>query len=268
MFARLWRPAESIAGWHRGTSRQVPTTTLPNGVVLSSYRDQLDRVYKVTADKAGTTLAKFEYGFTNDNQRQWMVETRYGASAGTARTDWTYDALNRLTGETYDNDTASGLFDANDYAEVFSYNEAGNRTQKTLDNGRNGVDLTTVYTYDVNDRLQTETATGTNAYTTLYGHYVGSTWVPGYDANGSMVEANRTGTSPQASTSAYDLRNRLTNATVAGVATTYGYDSDGNRVSRTTTAGTSYVLVDGNNLTGYNRTLEESATQGGAPTVS
>ena len=104
----------------------------------------------------------------------------------------------------------------------------------------------------------TETATGTGAYQTSYG----------YDANGSVTSTHRTGTGAADTTSTWDLRNRLATYTAGGVVTAYSYDSDGDRVSKSSNAGATYYLVDGQNPTGYAQVLEESASQNGTPTIT
>ncbi len=82
--------------------------------------------------------------------------------------DWFYDNLGRLTREVYDSDT-----DSRDYTADYLLDLVGNRREKNVDTDstpavlasyRSGtamasgdVDEATVYTYDDNDRLLTET---------------------------------------------------------------------------------------------------------------
>ncbi len=115
----------------------------------------------------------------------------------------------------------------------------------------------------------------TESYTTIYGHFNNNVLVPGYDANGSLLESHRTGNGAVDVANQYDLRNRLSTsiATPSGVAATntiYAYDSDGNRVKESTNGVATYFVNDLANPTGYSQTLEEkpAAGDGTAPTRS
>jgi RHS repeat-associated protein len=102
------------------------------------------------------------------------------AFSSTASTAWGYDALDRLTGETYTS-SVSGQ----SYADTFSYDLVGNRLTKTHDAG--SADESISYGYNHDDQLQTETGTlnGAAEYATAYL----------YDANGSLTSKTRTDTS-------------------------------------------------------------------------
>lgn len=167
----------------------------------------------------------------------------------TALTRWTgrrrssptpYDALNRLTGETYDSSD-----NTKDYAATFTFDLSGNRKQKT----QTGAFQPATTTYAVNDRDQL-TSEVTGAVTTNYT----------YDVNGSTIVK---GTDSYA----WDLRNRMKSATIAGVTTVYAYDASNQRVSQQTgaAAATNYVN-DKSNHTGYPQVIEEKA--GATPTRS
>jgi RHS repeat-associated protein len=82
-----------------------------------------------------------------------------------------------------------------------------------------------------------------------------------------------TGTPPPAEHDVltYDLQNRLTSDSVkigaaAATVTTYGYDTDGNRVSKTDATGTIGYTIDDTNPTGYAQVIEEwDGTTGSQP---
>jgi YD repeat-containing protein len=85
---------------------------------------------------------------------------------------------------------------------------------------------TTTSTFDVNDRLTTDT----------------------YDLNGSTTTSG-------ANTYTYDFEGHLKSQN--GGAVSINYDGDGNRVSKTAGGVTTAYLVDDRNLTGYAQVLEE-----------
>ncbi|MCY2950427.1 MAG: hypothetical protein NTU53_00420, partial [Planctomycetota bacterium] len=152
----------------------------------------------------------------------------------TAKIDWSYDALNRLTAETRD-EGDDGIVNGQDYTATCSFDLVGNRTRKQQAGYQAA---TTDYTYNNRDELLTETTGGV-----VIGY--------GYDANGSL-------TSNGSSTYAWDLRNRMVSATAGGVTTSYGYDQDGQRISqRTGTGPSTYYLNDSQNPMGYAQILEE-----------
>lgn len=107
--------------------------------------------------------------------------------------NYTLDAINRLTNVTYPNGDVVG----------YTYDANGNRLTKTF----NGTPTT--YTYDNADQLSSD---GTLTYT--------------YDANGNTTAAG-------ANTFTWDFANRMTGATVGGIASAYSYDGDDARVGKT-----------------------------------
>ncbi len=115
---------------------------------------------------------------------------------------YTYDSIDRLTGE-----TVTGSLS---YAKAFEYDPVGNRlTQTTTGAGAGAV----TYRYDVRDQLTTENGT---AY--------------GYDLNGNVT--SKAGEA----TYAWDFENRLMSATMSdGSVVGHVYDPDGNRVKTTVT---------------------------------
>lgn len=184
----------------------------------------------------------------------YEVETQYNADGSVfaaSSTAWSYDALDRLTGETYTS-SVSGQ----SYADTFSYDLVGNRLTKTDVSGSNSESI--AYTYNNDDQLQTETGTlnGSPEYATTFVD----------DANGSLISKTRTGADPETDTYTYDLQNQLASATVNGTTTTYATDAAGDQVSQTTSGTTTSSLVDDNNLTGYSQILEQST--GGTITTS
>ncbi len=97
------------------------------------------------------------------------------------------------------------------YSQSWVYNAIGNITQF------NGVN----YTYHPTTRPHAVTQVGSTTYT--------------YDANGNMLSRG-------ADTFQYDYENRLTQATVGGLATQYAYNADGARVKRVMGSTTTYYI--------------------------
>src|SRR5207245_2565671 len=95
-------------------------------------------------------------------------------STSTVTRTWSYDALQRLTQETY---TTSVSPATNNYTANYAFDLVGNRLTMTTVNGA-GTEVVS-YGYNANDQLTTETGTlnGSADYSTTYG----------YDPNGSVT---------------------------------------------------------------------------------
>jgi RHS repeat-associated protein len=153
-----------------------------------------------------------------------------------------YDANTRLVQESnYKNaqllawlsDNASPATEATAYG----YDSVGNRTTKAVVTPV-GTE-STVYVYDGNDRLTSETLTTTTGST------VATTYA--WDGNGNLAAkqspAEFTGYRFDADNRLTEVRRGATPATALVVAS-YGYDADGQRVSKTTQSGTTRFLLD------------------------
>jgi YD repeat-containing protein len=201
--------------------------------------DALNRLDTLTVKRGSVNAFAQDFTLASDGQRELVAETRYkadGTAGYTVTIDWTYDALNRLTGEAHDSSD-----DTKDYTATYKFDLSGNRKEKV----QTGFGAATT-TYEYNDREQLTSDTTGGAATTH-----------AYDANGSM-------TAKGGDTYAWDLRNRMETATVGGTTTTYGYDHEGQRVSQKTGADpTTYYVNHRNNPSGYPQILEEK--QGSTP---
>ncbi len=83
--------------------------------------------------------------------------------------------------------------------------------------------------------------------------YSDNDWLDGtiYDDNGNT-------TLEDGNTDVYDFMNRLVRRTTSGGSVIdITYDADGNRITKSASAGVTHYLVDMNNLTGYAQVLEE-----------
>ena len=125
-------------------------------------------------------------------------------------TQYVYDALNRLKRTNY--------FDGN-FSE-YAYDFVGNRLSKVTDTS------TTIYTYDAENRMQTSDGM---IYT--------------YDNNGNLV-GKSDGTVYE-----YDYENRLTGVTLPDTnQVSYTYSPHGDRLSKSTSSGTTYYVYDHEDL--------------------
>ena len=217
--------------------------------------------YTYTAD-AYHNLASITAPGPNGN----VVTTfSYSANSGKSLTDITEDSggLNLHTTLTYEGtDGARGLpdsmttpngyltpGDSNDYKTTYTYNAAGEALTKTYrvssthsieesytyDNRGNltsytdGEGNTTSYTYDLLDRVNTETDPDPDGAGGLPAPHVTYT----YDAAGNLTEMalDAEGTTPLVAAIGYDSLGQVTSITNAdGTYTTYHYDQGGNLV--------------------------------------
>jgi YD repeat-containing protein len=272
------------------------TVTQPDDETTSYTYDDDNRLteelvtHPVTDSSTNTVITEpvFEEDYrlddNGDGLRKSVNETHYntdGSIFDTTADLWTYDADGRLTSEqmvivyqggAYNGFTPIGNAPA-PYYEGFTYDLVGNRKQETISNLPPSNDpnsgyisqATLNYTYNGDDQRVTETRTGSTPYAITNQ----------YDANGSLLTSTKTGTDGQVDTYQYDLRNRMTQETVTqgGVitsTTTFGYDTDGDRVSESTTPAlgptqSTYYLNDPENPTGYTKPVQESSTLAGTP---
>ncbi|UXI70443.1 RHS repeat-associated core domain-containing protein [Tahibacter amnicola] len=179
--------------------------------------------------------------------------------------DYRYDKVKRLENETAVAQLASGAVTR---STTWTYGKTGNRlTQsKSVQAGATSGFASTVYGYDANDRLDTETVTKSG---TLPGVIAGITRYT-YDEAGNTIKK----VAPDETVEyAYDDANRMSELkTLAGEVTRYAYNHAGIRLSQTSKAGTanaktSHYLIDPNQA--YAQVIEEATQQGTAPaTVS
>ncbi len=182
------------------------TDAQPDGYTTTYVYDNLNRLTLETV-KHGTTLVEtFNYNSGSlplraDGLRQGVIDTRYESNGTTIHsqttTVWVYDNDGRLTDETLTvQTTASDTPIA--YHDHFTFDLANNRMEEDTTGGDSGTGVVT-HSYNGNDQLLHETRTGANAYQIDYGHYAGSTFIKGYDANGFRIESHRTGEIPATS---------------------------------------------------------------------
>ncbi|MBI5558638.1 MAG: PKD domain-containing protein [Deltaproteobacteria bacterium] len=179
------------------------SVTYSNGVVTDYTYDAMGRLLSVSSNGPAGQVGTCQY--TIDK-----VGNRTGATLADGSVAWTYDALNRLTGENIDSVTLGN------HNLGYSYDDAGNRF---VPGGGE------VYRSD-NGLLQD----ASHVYTA--------------DATGNMVEVDG-----GAFEYVYDSENRLSGYYEGGVITgQYAYDSLGRRISRTAGGETRAYLYDGQEI--------------------
>ncbi len=115
-----------------------------------------DLVQTRTSD--GVVLAEYHYKHDLAGNRTETVEVLDTTGDGVAETNlkrtftYTYDALNRLTTETYNFGSDTNI-DPEDYTDTYTFDLAGNRTEQVHDQQSNGSmtdagDATTTYQYN------------------------------------------------------------------------------------------------------------------------
>ncbi|MCK5600802.1 RHS repeat-associated core domain-containing protein, partial [Candidatus Pacearchaeota archaeon] len=199
------------------------SVTYANGTKAEYFYDDLNRLTELTNKRIDTDeiISSYSYTLGLAGNRTSVIEN------DGSEISYTYDNLYRLTEETRTGSDA--------YSISYIYDEVGNRLSMTK------AAETTVYDYNINDQLTTETAPeGITSYE--------------YDNNGNTTRK----TAPDGTTDyIFNYNNKLITADVGGEITSYVYGADGNRAAKTDAYGTTNYLVDTNNSTGYAQVLEE-----------
>lgn len=220
---------------------------LPNGDCGDYDYDPLGRLMGLSHENAGNQqLYRYAYQYYANGQKRRAREYN-AADTQVKEIVWTYDRLNRLTQESYDDRTAANA----DFTDAYSFDRVGNRWSRT----HNGA--ATYYQYNAFDQLLAESP---NA------NYSNPTVTYGYDDNGSLTL--RTPTGGNQTGYAYDSQGKLarvflTNGTPANPAddtalADYWYDPQGIRVARQAGAAQPVnYLINPFNPTGYPQVFKE-----------
>ncbi len=221
----------------------------PAGVLTSYGYDALNRLISVNESLGTTTIFSQSFTLNSDGLRIGATEMELQLDNSTVATiisTWTYDAMNRLTGE-----SVSNSVDGN-FTDTYSYDLDGNQISKVHTTSA-GTETTT-NTYNGDDQLtqSVDSVAGTTTYV--------------YDANGSLTSATNSGTVVASYT--YNVQNELVGATVNGVSSSDVYNDNGDRVEETVNGSSTYYLYDDNNPTGYSQVLESKSSPTGAPGMS
>ncbi|MEO1211793.1 MAG: RHS repeat-associated core domain-containing protein, partial [Cyanobacteria bacterium J06638_20] len=207
-------------------ANNLTRTEFPNGVVETREYDDLNRLVFLENKVDDTVISSYRYDLNAAGHRLSVTED------DGRQVSYTYDDLYRLTEENINN---------GERVISYTFDNVGNRL--TRNDSAEGI---TTYTYDDNDRLQTETLrqNGTVIDTTTYT----------YDDNGNLTQQVKNVT--ETTTYTWNDDNRLVAVTTPeGNAVTYAYDDSGIRVSTTVEGETTEYLIDKNRA--YAQVLEE-----------
>lgn len=202
-----------IADYTFNDAGRVTKKTLPNGLeTLYEYNDA-NWVTKITLRQIanpGTVLQSFQYGYNKVGNRTWA---KYADGSGDV---YQYDAAYQLTGVKYGVSNPQDGYDlatGENRAVTYTYDALGNRTVM-LDNF-------TTTNYTVNN-LNQYTQIDLNSYSyDTNGNLTGDgTWTYGYDSDGHLISANKSGTSV---TYKYDAMARRIGKCINGTVTRYVY---------------------------------------------
>ncbi len=214
-------------------------------IITTDYDyDALNRAASVTnKDSSSATLSSYSYDYYADGMRQSVTEA--DSSGTTAVINFSYDNLNRLTQENYDDHLGS-----DDYIDNFVYDLVGNRFSYSKDG------TMAYYFYNEIDQLEKESPNPDGSSPDV---------VYGYDYNGSLT--SKAITAGDTTDYTYNLRNRLETVTVGSDPTiTYTYDPDGVRTSKDNGTTATNYLIDPFNPTGYAQVLKQ--TQAGSDDIT
>lgn len=210
--------------------------TYGNGVTVRYAYNRANLVTQVLNKKGSAVLSKYDYTYYLDGNQESKTD-HMGK-----KTSYEYNGLGMLTDET---ERKSGAL-INAYS--YEYDSTGNREKLTATGAKSYV---TSYTYDLNNRLRTETRIEGN--TTSITDYR-------YDPNGNQISAmcsalapketmpelNLTQTLDGATLYRYDGFNRQTSVQTNGMTASYTYLPNGLRHSKTVNGTMTEFVWDGN----------------------
>ncbi len=214
--ATVTDPQSGVTEYEYNAVGNLVRTDLPNGTFETREFDDLNRLVFLENRGPGGVISSYTYTLAATGRRDQVVE-----DSG-RRVNYGYDALDRLTGETITDSSAGNR------TFGYTYDPVGNRLTRT-----DTLEGTTLYVYDANDRLLTETR---GSSVTAYA----------YAANGNTLSKDA-GPTDHAVYS-WDAENRLISADVTDANGTKHienrYDADGIRVSQTVDGAETRFLID------------------------
>lgn len=223
---------DAVGGQTGQVTTQGSTTLLSTTNTFDPQTNQLSSV--VNTGGSGNTISSFTYTRRADGQITQVTESvvQPDGTTVTGTTTYEYDAMNRLTRETY---TTGGATTATTYV----LDRVGNRVSVTAGG------TTTTSIYNARDQLLTSTTESTTITST-------------YDANGSLATQGGGGSN---TVYTYDARGRITSAAVtqgsSSTTETFTYTPDGIRSGVTVNGVTTRYLVDELSPSGYAQVIEE-----------
>lgn len=154
-------------------------TKLPNGVVNTTHYDHSSRIDNVNATKGTTTSVDRGYVYDNAGADSGLIRAMKNTVANT-NTVYTYDAVNRLAGDTVKTGTTAGA-GTSVSSNSYLYDLNGNMTKQVTGG------TTTYYGYNAADQMcWSATLTGTGCTTPPSGTEFT------YDGNGNTLTGDTT----------------------------------------------------------------------------
>jgi RHS repeat-associated protein len=252
------------------SSGNLSTSTDSRGAITTYTYDNLNRV-KTAAFKIGaTTDQTYTYIYDGGTNQKGRLT---GATDGTSALAWTYDLQGRVTGK---GQTFSGV--TGGLSIGYGYNAQGQLFHVVLPSGK-----AITYGYNSNGQISSVTLDGSPSTTILnnatydpFGPMTSWAWGNGitetrtFDTDGkltntgssSSVVGNRTfgyddafrivsttdsATGGPSWTLGYDILDRLNSAAKSGTTIGYTYDANGNRLTQTGTAASTYTVSSTSN---------------------
>jgi len=265
---RLWQERHEFISLNDST----PAEARLQVVVTEREFDALDRVvvteqYSYSSkDNAPNTpdpnslseIATFQNEYDAAGRKVRSIETSADVSGVTY--EWSYDAAGRLLAELrFDrefDDNFDRLNDVGSARTTYQFDLVGNRLEKR-EYLTHVFSSETTYSYDENDRLDSETTSiGPNDETTTYN----------YDFAGLKRTQLHSVTSAGTTNYEYNLQGRLSKITEGSLETEMKYDVNGIRVSRKEILRNGETVVsqdettflnDANNPTGYSQVINQ-----------
>ncbi|MFN0054206.1 MAG: putative Ig domain-containing protein [Planctomycetales bacterium] len=205
--ATVTDPANGVTTYDYDARGSLTRTFYPSGVTETRTYDALGRLLAlVNKNSAGAVLTSYDYTLVATGRRDSVLE------AGGRRVNYTYDGLDRLTGESILDATAGNR------TITYTYDPVGNRLTRS-----DSAEGTTSSTYDENDRLLTETL-GSVVTTYTYS-----------DAGDTLSKTTSGGASPGQIIYHWDYDHRLAAVDTDGTIDIENhYNPDGLRVAQIT----------------------------------
>jgi RHS repeat-associated protein len=187
--------------------------TYANGAT-EEYFYNADKTLNKVKNTHGTTVEEHTYTYDNNkNITQEVTPTKTVVN--------TYDALNRLKTVT-----------KNGVVTTYAYDQSGNRSQEVTGS------ITKDYVYDSKNKLSQITENDNGAVTKVTTYE--------YDLNGNLLTTKENDIIVE--TNVFNDRNELTSTTKNNITTTYSYNVEGKRISKSDGTDTTKFVYDGTKI--------------------
>jgi len=238
-------------------TRRTARRTATSGTVTTTYA-----YYGYDAN--GATVLDFRQGrlksvtnnvgtLTYDYDAAGNKTGMQSPSMGAGHIAYSYDALNRLSTVTHTDGATT----------TFAYDNAGNRQSVTRLSASGALFSKTTYSYDALNRLTNQV--NTNGSGNLVSGYL---YQLRADSKRLSVAESGPGTSGSTTTYTYDDGGKLTQEAGPYGTVAYGYDSVGNRLTKTISGSTTAALINGQTVNTYDANDRITSQSGPAGNVA